>query len=53
MSIIDLAHVIAADVRDQMTWFQGKHLLSFNPSYISCNTCMVIQERRDIQDKYR
>ena len=53
MSIIDLAHVIAADIRDQITWFQGKHLLSVNPSCVSCNTCMDIQERRDIQDKYR
>ena len=38
MRIIDLAHVIAADVRDQITWFQGKHLLSVNPSCVSCNT---------------
>ena len=30
MSIIDLACVIVADVRDQISWFHIKHLLSVN-----------------------
>ena len=53
MSTLDIGPVIFGDIDTQISWFQGKNLLSSQPNCPVCATPMVIQVRGDVQDKRR
>ena len=53
MSILDFGLVMFSEINDQITWVQGKGLLSTVSSCPTSGTAMVMQVRSDVSDKQK